>query len=193
MLCDRCAVNAKCKRFKPSGECVIEKRAFDKTVLDLMEQYELEGVADRILAERAAMYLIRIARAEAYESAVGVTEKSSLWGAYISRLDNTLRGLLSDLAVTRTKRKQFEKNEALLVNVDDLLKNFAKAEREPRRLKKLVVKKLGVKKHLAVYAPKKALLTSWRRECRQFRGNIRRRGDVGNQEEKAAEDSEKCS
>jgi hypothetical protein len=184
MLCDRCAVNVKCKRFKPSGECVIEKRAFDKTVLDLMEQYELEGVADRILAERAAMYLIRIARAEAYESVVGVTEKSSLWGAYISRLDNTLRGLLSDLAVTRTKRKQFEKNEALLVNVDDLLKKFAKAEREPRRLKKL-----GAKKRLAVYSPRRALLASWRRECRRFRSNIRGRGDVGNEEEKAAEDS----
>jgi len=184
MLCDRCAVNAKCKRFKPSGECVVEKRAFDKTVLDLMEQYELEGVADRILAERAAMYLIRIARAEAYESVVGVTEKSSLWGSYISRLDNTLRGLLSDLAVTRTKRKQFQKNEALLVNVDDLLKKFAKTEREPRRLKKL-----GAKKRLAVYSPKRALLASWRRECRRFRSNVRGRGDVGNQEEKAAEDS----
>lgn len=189
MLCDRCAVNAKCKRFKPSGECVIEKRAFDKTVLDLMEQYELEGVADRILAERAAMYLIRIARAEAYESVVGVTEKSSLWGAYISRLDNTLRGLLSDLAVTRAKRKQFEKNEALLVNVDDLLKKFAKTEREPRRLKKIVVKELSVKKRLTVYSPRRALLASWRRECRRFRSNIRGRGDVGNQEEKAAEDS----
>jgi hypothetical protein len=124
-----------------------------------MEQYELEGVADRILAERAAMYLIRIARAEAYESAVGVTEKSSLWGAYISRLDNTLRGLLSDLAVTRTKRKQFERNGALLVNIDALLKNFAKTKREPRRLKKLVVKKLGVKRHLAVYSPRKASLS----------------------------------
>jgi hypothetical protein len=189
MLCDRCVANAKCKRFKPEGECVLEKKAFEKIVLELMEQYELEGVADRILAERAAMYLIRIARAEAYESAVGVTEKSSLWGAYISRLDNTLRGLLSDLAVTRTKRKQFEKNEALLVNVDDLLKKFARSERESRMLKKVIIKKLWVKKRLTVYAPKRALLTSWRRECRQFRGNIRRRGDVGNQEEKAAEDS----
>lgn len=184
MLCDRCVVNAKCKRFKPEGECVLEKRAFERIVLDLMEQYELEGVADRILAERAAMYLIRIARAEAYESAVGVTEKSSLWGAYISRLDNTLRGLLSDLAVTRTKRKQFEKNEALLVNVDDLLKKFVKTEPEPGRMKKL-----GAEKRLTVFAPKRALLTSWRRECRRFRSNIRRVGDVGNQEEKASEDS----
>ena len=126
MLCDRCAVNATCRRFKPGGACVLEKRAFGKVVLELMEQYELEGVADRILAERAGMYLIRIARAEAYEAAVGVTEKSSLWGAYISRLDTTLRGLLGDLAVTRAKRKQLEKNEALLVSVDDLLKKFAK-------------------------------------------------------------------
>lgn len=92
MLCDRCVINASCKSFKPSAECVLEKKAFKVLVKQLMEQYELEGVADRILAERAGMYLIRIARAEAYESAVGVSEKSALWGAYISRLDNTLRG-----------------------------------------------------------------------------------------------------
>jgi hypothetical protein len=81
-----------------------------------MGEFELESVADRILVERAAMYLVRIARAEAYEVAVGVTEKSALWGVYISRLDNTLRGLLNDLALTRVKRKQVEKDEALLVS-----------------------------------------------------------------------------
>jgi len=70
--------------------------------------------------------LIRIARAEAYEAAVGVTEKSALWGAYISRLDNTLRGLLDDLAVTRLKRKQLARNEALLVSVDDYLESLQK-------------------------------------------------------------------
>jgi hypothetical protein len=77
--------------------------------------------------------------------------------------------------VIRAKRKQFEKNEALLVNVDDLLKKFAKTEREPRRLKNL-----GAEKRLAVYSPRRALLASWRRECRLFRGNIHRVDDVGN-------------
>jgi len=92
MLCDRCAMNAKCEHVRPGEQCVLEKKAFDRVVADLMEEFELQSVADRILVERAAMYLIRIARAEAYEAAVGVTERSALWGAYISRLDNTLRG-----------------------------------------------------------------------------------------------------
>jgi len=108
------------------GECSLEKKAFRKVVSELVEEFELESVADRILVERAGMYLIRIARAEAYEAAVGVTEKSALWGAYISRLDNTLRGLLDDLAVTRLKRKQLARNEALLVSVDDYLESLQK-------------------------------------------------------------------
>jgi hypothetical protein len=74
------------------------------------------------------MYLVRIARAEAYEAAVGVAEKSAAWAACSSRLDNTLRRLLNDLALTRLKRKQFEKSEVLLVSVDEVLKKFAKAE-----------------------------------------------------------------
>lgn len=166
MLCDRCVINARCKSFKPGAECVLEKKAFKGLVNELMEQYELEGVADRILAERAAMYLIRIARAEAYEPSVGVSEKSALWGAYISRLDNTLRGLLNDLAVTRVKRLQLERGERLLVSVDDLLKKFAKAEAKERKLK--------VEKRRAVVSPRRALLTGWRRECKKLRLTVRR-------------------
>ena len=169
MLCDRCVINTRCKSFKPGAECVLEKRAFNGLVKKLMEQYELEGVADRILAERAAMYLIRIARAEAYESAVGVTEKSALWGAYISRLDNTLRGLLNDLAVTRVKRLKLEKEERLLISVDDLLKKFARAEAEQKKFRDR-----KVEKRRAVFAPRKALLTNWRRECKKLRLTVRR-------------------
>ena len=55
-----------------------------------------------------------------------MTEKSAVWGTYISRLDNTLRGLLDDLAVTRLKRKQLARNEALLVSVDDYLESLQK-------------------------------------------------------------------
>lgn len=174
MLCDRCVIGARCERFRPCGECLLEKKAFRGLVKELMGQYELEGVADRILAERAAMYLIRIARAEAYESAVGVSEKSALWGTDISRLDNTLRGLLNDLAVTRAKRLQLEKGEQLLVSVDDLLKKFARAEAEQRKFKKL-----RVEKRRAVVSPRRALLTSWRRECRKLGLTFRRGENVG--------------
>ena len=171
MLCDRCVGNVGCKRFKPGGRCVLERRAFRKVVSELMEEFELESVADRILVERAGMYLIRIARAEAYEAAVGVTEKSALWGAYISRLDNTLRGLFNDLAVTRLKRKQLGKNEALLVSVDDLIKKFAKAEAEPR--------KRGVEKRRVVVAQRRTLLSSWRREYSKLRLTVKRGEKAG--------------
>jgi len=173
MLCDRCALNAECKHFQPKGQCLLEKRAFEKVVSELIDEFELESVADRILVERAAMYLIRIARAEAYEVAVGVTEKSALWGAYISRLDNTLRGLFNDLALTRVKRKQLEKNEALLVSVDEVLKKFARAKAEPRKREEI-----EVEKRRAV-APRRALLTSWRREYEKLSLTIRRGKSVG--------------
>jgi len=173
MLCDRCALNAECKHFQPKGQCLLEKRAFEKVVSELIDEFELESVADRILVERAAMYLIRIARAEAYEGAVGVTEESAVWGAYISRLDNTLRGLFNDLALTRLKRKQLEKNEALLVSVDEVLKKFARAEAEPRKREEI-----EVEKRRAV-APRRALLTNWRREYEKLSLTIRRRKNVG--------------
>jgi len=169
MLCDRCALNVRCKHFRPGEQCLLEKRAFEKFVSKLIEEFELESLADRILVERAAMYLIRIARAEGYDAAVGVTEKTALWGGYISRLDNTLRGLLNDLAVTRVKRKQLEKDEAFLVSVDELLKKFAKAEAKPRKHVKLEVEKRRV-----VFAPRRALLRSWRRECKKLSLTIRR-------------------
>ena len=159
MLCDRCASNAECKHFQPKGRCLLEKRAFEKVVSELMGEFELESVADRILVERAAMYLIRIARAEAYESVVGVTESSALWGGYISRLDNTLRGLLNDLALTRVKRRQLEKNEALLVSLDELIQKFVKAGGLGKRRAKA-----EVEKQRAFFAQRRAVLTSWKRE-----------------------------
>jgi hypothetical protein len=139
MLCDRCVLNTRCERFRPGSECVMEKEAYDWLTGELIEQYGLEGLADEIYVWRAAMYLIRIARAETYESAVGVTEKSALWGAYISRLDNTLRGLLNDLAVTRLKRKRLQKGEELMVSVENLLERLAgrATEAEGRIVKKL--------------------------------------------------------
>jgi len=170
MLCDRCASNVECGHFQPKGHCLLEKRAFARVVSELVDEFELESVADRILVERVAMYLIRIARAEAYDVAVGVTESSALWGSYISRMDNTLRGLLNDLAVTRAKRKQLEKNEALLVSVDEVVQKFARAERESRKRGKF-----EVEERRAVFAARRMVLTSWRREYVKFSLTARRR------------------
>lgn len=162
MLCDRCVLNTRCESFEAGGACGVERAAYDWLVSELMEQYELEGVADEILAGRVAMYLVRIARAEAYESAMGVTDRSVLWGKYVSRLDNTLRGLMRDLAITRAKRKQLEKSEELMVSVDDLLKKFVK--RSERRARKFV----QVQKQRISRRPMRMLLKDWRKESRRL-------------------------
>lgn len=174
MLCDRCASSAECKHFQPKSRCTLEKEVFEKVVSELMEEFELESVADRILVERAAMYLVRIARAEAYESLVGITEKSALWRSYISRLDNTLRGLLNDLALTRVKRKQLEKNEALLVSLDEVIHKFVKAGSMPRKHVKV-----EAAKHRAFFVQRRALLIDWRREYAKLSLTARRGKDVG--------------
>lgn len=174
MLCDRCALNGQCKFFSPGGQCSLEKRNFRKVVSRLVSEFELESVVDKILVERVAMYLIRIARVEAYEAAVGFSEEAVQWGGYISRLDNTLRGLLNDLAVTRLKRKQLEKSEALLVSVDEVLKKFAKAEAKTRRPEEPMVEK-----RRAMVVERRALLSSWRRDCHKLRLSVERAGRVG--------------
>ena len=125
MLCDRCTMNANCEQFDPNSTCTIEKEAYEQLVKELTKHYKLDAVADRILAERAAMYLIKISRVETYEATSGVTQKSLLLGGYITRLDNTLRGFLNDLAVSRLKRKNLEKTEQLMVNVEDILERLA--------------------------------------------------------------------
>jgi hypothetical protein len=172
MLCDRCAWNGECKKFRAGGECARERRVFRKVVRELVGEFGLESVADRILVERAAMYLVRIARAEAYESGVGVSEKSALWGGYISRLDNTLRGLMNDLAVTRLKRKQLEKSEALLVSVDDLVKKFARTQGETGR-------RVGKEKRRVSVSPRRVLYAGWRKDYKKLCLAIRREESVG--------------
>jgi len=166
MLCDRCVLNTRCERFEPGRTCGVEREAYDGLVSQLMEQYELEGLADEILAGRVAMYLIRIARAEAYESAIGVTDKSMLWGRYIRGLDNTLRGVMRDLAVTRAKRKQLEKGEELMVSLDELLREFAK-QSEPRKKEPFRVEKRRVSR-----MPMGVLWNDWRSERRSLRRTI---------------------
>jgi uncharacterized NAD(P)/FAD-binding protein YdhS len=150
----------------------VEQEAFGKVVLQLTEEFELDSVADRILVERVAMYLIRIMRAEAYEAGMGVTEKSAQWGMYISRLDNTVRGLFNDLAISRGKRKQFERGEALLVSLDEVLKKFAKAEQ----------KVPDAEKRRLARSPRMMLWRRWRREYPKLRQAVRRRADSGQAE-----------
>ena len=172
MLCDRCVMNTRCERFRPDSECVMEKEAHDWLIRELIEQYGLEGLADKIFVYRAAMYLIRIARAETYESAVGVTEKSASWGAYISRLDNTLRGLMNDLAVTRVKRKRLEKEEELMVSVENLLERLAgraiEGERRKARKERLMMEPRKVRRRKVIRVRPttvyEKILADWRGE-----------------------------
>ncbi len=125
MLCDRCTMNANCEQFKPDSACTVEKEAYEQLVKELTKHYKLDMVADRILAERAAMYLIKISRVETHEATSGITQKSLFLGNYITRLDNTLRGFLNDLAVSRLKRKNLEKTEQLMVNIEDILEQLS--------------------------------------------------------------------
>ena len=169
MLCDRCASNGSCEHFVPKARCWVEQEAFGKIVVQLTDEFELDSVADKILVQRAAMYLIRIMRAEAYEATKGVSDKSAQFGMYISRMDNTVRGLFNDLAISRGKRKQFERGEALLVSLDEVLKKFAKAEQ----------KVPDAEKRRLVQSPRWALLRKWRREYPKLRQAVRRRADSG--------------
>ena len=148
MLCDRCVLNVKCERFVPGGECAIEKQAYDWLVSELMSQYGLEGLADEILVGRAAMYLIRIVRAEVYEANVGVSDASVVWGKYIAGLDNMLRGLLKDLALSRSERKKVEK-EDVLVDVDRLLNSLARKSEVKAKAARLSVYRFVLKDWVA--------------------------------------------
>lgn len=151
MLCDRCVLNDSCESFVPGKDCSVEKKSFDLLVSELMSQYHLEGLADQILVERAAMCLIRIARAEVYEANIGVSDKSAVWGKYIASLDNMLRALLKDLALTRSKRKETEKDD-LFVDVEKLLETL---DKKPKDEKKIFAQ---------VYAPMSVLLEGWEQE-----------------------------
>lgn len=159
MLCDRCVLGGKCESFVPSGECAVERRAYDWLVSELMGQYGLEGLADEILVGRVAMYLIRIARAEVYEANVGVSDESAVWGKYIAGLDSTLRVLLKDLALTRAERKKLEKGD-MFVDVDRLLMGLAGKPHAERRVLK------------RVSPPRDLLLKDWRVERRRLKSTL---------------------
>ena len=185
MLCERCLSNASCPHFQPKARCLVEQDMFGKLVAQLSEEFELDTIADKILVERAAMYLIRIMRAEAYEAQRGMTDKSGQFGMYIGRLDNVLRGLFNDLAISRNKRMHFERGEALLVSLDEVVKKFAKAEpkADPEEPEAEAFE-LGadqeaqepqVEKKRLKQPPRRALLRKWRREYPKLRQAAKRR------------------
>ena len=161
MLCDRCATNGNCPQFLAGLECSIEKKAFEHLVKDLTKQYGLDSLADKILAERAAMYLIRIARIEKHESQVGTSEESVVYGNLISRLDNTLRGILNDLAVSRVRRKGLEKTQQLMINIEELIQRLA--NKEPAKTRRTFSQGNGLQRgRTNIY---RILLANWKMEC----------------------------
>jgi hypothetical protein len=173
MLCDRCVLNGKCESFAPGGECAVEKQTYDWLCSELFGQYALEGLADEVLVGRAAMYLIRIARAEVYEANVGVSDASAAWGSYIVSLDKGLRVLLKDLALTRSERKKLEKDD-VLVDVDRLLNGLARRSRIEAKI-------------MRVRSPVGLLIADWTVERPKLRSMIRGGKSGGNvKREKAA-------
>jgi hypothetical protein len=154
MLCDRCVLNGKCELLVPGGECGVERKAYDTIVSELKKQYGLKGLADEILVERVAMYLIRVARAEVYEANVGVSTSSAAWGKYVADLDNMLRVFLRELLLTRASQKSLRKKD-VLADVDDLLSTVVrKARAEPCRHKRR--------------SPTRLLFRDWRVEKRRL-------------------------
>ena len=153
---------------------MFEQETFDKIVSGLTEEFGLDSLADRILVERSAMYLVRIMRTEAYEATVGLTEKTAFWGYYISRLDNMLRGLFADLAINRGKRKNLEKGEALLVSLDEVLRKFVRSEHEDSE-----AVMSNVEKRRASVSQRQALLKKWRRDYPNLRSTLTRGGRIG--------------
>jgi hypothetical protein len=178
MLCDRCSSNAACEQFVPKSRCQIEREAFDKIVTGLMEEFEMDSLADRILVERSAMYLIRIMRAEAYDAGVGVTEKTAFWGYYIARLDKMLRGLFEDLAISRGKRKQLEKGEAMLVSIDEVIKKFTKTTQTQPDETETEAANDDLRREDNVGQMRRAIYIRWKHEYPKLKATLRRRKNV---------------
>jgi hypothetical protein len=114
----------------------------------------LQGLADEILVERVAMYLIRVARAEVYEAHVGVSTASVAWGKCIADLDKMLRIFMRELVLTWASQMSLRKKD-VLADVDDLLNT--------------VVRKINIKpcRHRR-RSPARLLFKDWRVEKRRL-------------------------
>ena len=177
MLCDRCARNGYCDSFGAGKTCEMEEEAFHRLVDDLTKEYELDEVADLLLAERAAMTLIKIARLEAYEAAVGVSEETLLVDQYVTMLDRMLLKLMDALAVTRAKRKDLEGKEALTVGVDELLEGLDRRSRrvKPRRIR-ITEERIWVE--VTAWDILEEIWEDWKRDVEELKAE----GDEGNRE-----------
>jgi hypothetical protein len=171
MHCDRCISNAKCNRFVPGNQCVLEQETFDRIVSEITDEYDLDDVADKIYIERGAMYLIRIMRAEAYEAAVGMNEKTVYWDTYIGRLDNMLRGLFSDLAINRAKRLKNDQVNGMLVDLDNVMHKLTREKKKSSQILNpaLKMRRLSVRKEL---------LAMWEKDYAKFKSALKGRNKV---------------
>jgi hypothetical protein len=152
---------------------------FNEIIRDLVEEFDLDSSADKILVGRAAMYLIRVLRAEAYEASVGVSEKSVDWGEHIAKQDSVLRGLFKDLAISRAKRLELEKGDSLLVSLDDVLRKFARFEKSAKS------GKAGIKARKVGFSPRVELWLMWMRDYPKLWLMLKKEGKVGYKETKS--------
>ena len=129
MPCDRCIHNTSCEDYKPGSRCAIEKEEFTKIVSSLLSEFDSDSTADKLLTERVAMNIIRVSRMEAYEATVGLCENSDKLGTYMTRMDNTVRSILNELAATRSKRFDLEKTHGELVNLDEVIRKVMSTEK----------------------------------------------------------------
>jgi hypothetical protein len=175
MLCDRCVSNSKYEKFKPGNNCILEKEECDETVAKLIEEYDLDEVADLILAKRAGMYLIRINRAEAYEATVGLNEKTACWDTYIGRLDSMLKGLFNDLAISRAKRMSLEKGEGMLVSINEVIRKFTSSEKKNAQSSNPDIKM----RQLTILFVRKELLKKWEEEYPKLKSILKKENKHG--------------
>jgi hypothetical protein len=129
MPCDRCIHNTSCEDYKPGSRCAIEKEEFTKIVSSLLSEFDSDSTADKLLTERMAMNIIRVSRVESYEATAGLCENSDKLGTYITRMDNTVRSILNELAATRSKRFELEKTHGELISLDEVLRKVILTEK----------------------------------------------------------------
>jgi hypothetical protein len=130
--------------------------------------------------------LIHIMRAEVYEATVGLNEKTANWGTYISRMDSTLRGLLNDLAVSRGKRMKLEKGDAMLVDFNEFMRKFARAEQKSTQTPSQGLKMRRMPGFSRARAVRSELLAMWEKDYPKLKSILKREKKVGGKKTKTS-------
>ena len=160
---------------------------FNKIVSELIEEFGLDNLVDEIMVKRAAMYLVHMARAETYEATVGVSDKSAYWGAYIARMDNMVRNYFNDLAISRAKRLQLEKGDAMLVSLDEVMRKFASTEKKKAKPKNQEIKFRSMSDRSYRLSLREQLWLMWGKEYPKLKSKLKKREKDAKQEaEKSA-------